>query len=136
MEQSAVSPAGRPFRCLVADDSQFARRNISRIISSVGGEVVAEAVNGEEAVDLYARTQPDLVLLDITMPVLDGIDTLKRIIASDQNAKVIIVSSVGHKDMIWNAICLGARHFVTKPFSPEYAGMIIKSVVGQRTEAA
>jgi two-component system chemotaxis response regulator CheY len=118
-----------PFKCLIADDSQFARKNIANIIMKLGGDVVAEAANGTEAVELYARHRPDLVLLDITMPQLDGVDTLRRIMEQDKNAKVVVVSSLGGKEMIWKAISLGARSFVTKPFSPEYASMIIEDVV-------
>lgn len=131
MEQSGAETGRRVFRCLIADDSLFARRNIARIISAIGGEVVAEACNGKEAVDLYEKLNPDLVLLDITMPEMDGVDTLRRIIAANRHAKVIMISSVGHKELVWKAISLGASHFVTKPYSPEYAGMIIQSVVGQ-----
>ena len=59
------------------------------------------------------------------MPQLDGVEALRRIMDQDKNAKVIMVSSVGHKEMVWKAICLGAKSFVTKPFSPEYAGLVI-----------
>ena len=129
MGQLNIDRCARPFNCLIADDSEFARKNIATVVSMLGGNVVAEAANGQEAVELYCRLNPDLVLLDITMPVLDGVDTLRRIIERNKNAKVIIVSSVGHKEMVWKAICLGARYFVTKPFSPDYVGTIIRSVI-------
>jgi two-component system chemotaxis response regulator CheY len=117
------------FKCLVADDSAYARKNIATIIAQMGGSVAAEAVNGQEAVELYAALHPDLVLLDITMPVLDGVETLRRIMEHDKDAKVIVVSSIGHKEMVWKAICLGARSFVTKPYSADYAAMMIKEVL-------
>jgi two-component system chemotaxis response regulator CheY len=117
------------FRCLVADDSAFARRNIANVVQTAGGDIVGEAANGEEAVDLYSRLRPDLVVLDITMPQLDGIEALRRIMDHDKNAKVVMISSIGHKEMVWKAICLGAKSFVTKPYNPDYARLIIHEVM-------
>jgi len=121
--------SGEAFRCLIADDSEFARGNIARVIEKLGGTVVGEAGSGEAAVAQFARLRPDLVLLDITMPELDGVEALRRIRDQDGSAKVIMVSSLGHKEMVWRAIRLGARHFITKPFTPEYAGLVISSVL-------
>ncbi len=131
MAHSATEGGGKAFRCLVADDSAFARRNIAAVLEKLGGSVVGEASDGLEALALFGTLHPDLVLLDITMPQLDGVETLRRIIEQDRNARVIIVSSIGHKEMVWKAICLGAKSFVTKPYDPEYAGMIIRDVVGK-----
>lgn len=117
------------FRCVVADDSEFARLSIARVVVDLGGTVVAEAGSGREAVELFGRLRPDLVLLDITMPVLDGIEALRQIRQLDEGAKVIIVSSLGHKEMVWKAIRLGAKHFITKPFTPDYACLVIRSVL-------
>jgi two-component system chemotaxis response regulator CheY len=117
------------FRCLVADDSEYARGNIARVIERLGGTVVGEARSGREAVELFADRRPDLVLLDITMPELDGVEALRRIRERDGAARVIMVSSLGHKDMVWQAMRLGARHFITKPFTPEYATLVIRSVL-------
>jgi two-component system chemotaxis response regulator CheY len=130
MEQHTDS-FGKTFRCLIADDSMFARKNIARIVSGIGGNVIGEARNGTEAVDLYFKLAPVIVFLDINLPELDGVVTLRRIIEKDSNAKVIIVSSIGHKEMVWKAICLGAKHYITKPYNPSYAGMVIKSVIKQ-----
>lgn len=126
---SSIDDGQAVFRCLVVDDSAFARQNISGIVNKAGGDVVGQARNGIEALELFGKLNPDLVLLDITMPELDGIETLRKIMEEDRNAKVVIMSSVGHKEMIWKALTLGAKHFVTKPYDPGYAGMIIKSVV-------
>lgn len=122
-----------PFTCLVADDSQFARRNIGGIISRMGGTVVGEAADGIEAVVLYGKLRPDLVILDITMPQLDGIATLGKIMEQDKNAKVVIISALGNKDMVWKAITLGAKSFITKPYTPEYAAMIIQDILRGRS---
>ncbi len=120
---------GQPFTCLVVDDSQFARRNNAAIVAKLGGSVVGEAKNGIEAVELYGKLRPDVVLLDITMPQLDGIETLKSIMAQDRNAKVVIISSLGNKEMVWKAVSLGAKSFLTKPYSADYAALVIADVV-------
>jgi len=96
---------------------------------------VGEATNGNEAVELYFKLRPDLMLLDITMPLQDGVDTLQKIIEGDREAKVIMVSSIGHKEMIWRALCIGAKHFITKPYNAEYAGSIITSILDGKSEA-
>ncbi len=129
MAHSVADADRKEFRCLVADDSAFARKNIAQVLEKLGGSVVGEASNGLEALALYGSLHPDLVLLDITMPQLDGVETLRQIIEQDKNARVIMVSSIGHKEMVWKAICLGAKSFVTKPYDPDYAGMIIQGVV-------
>ena len=131
MEQATNDACVKTFRCLIADDSMFARKHIGKIVSVLGGEVVGEATNGKEAVELYFSLRPDLVLLDITMPELDGVDTLRKILEGDRNAKVIMVSSIGHREMVYKAISLGAKHFVTKPYEPDYAGMIIRSILNR-----
>ncbi|MBI5076450.1 MAG: response regulator [Nitrospirae bacterium] len=129
MGQSGAEKGIKQFTCLIADDSEFARRTITKVLAAIGGNVIAEASNGQEAVDLYTKLHPDLVLLDVTMPVLDGVDTLRKILENDSSARVIMVSAVGHREMIWKAICIGAKHYVTKPYSPDYVSTIIRSVV-------
>lgn len=129
MSTDDVRKAGEPFRCLVADDSEFARGNIALLIEKLGGTLVGEARSGREAVTLFGSLRPDLVLLDITMPDLDGVEALRQIRELDGLAKVIMVSSLGHKEMVWQAVRLGAKHFITKPFSPDYAGLVIRSVL-------
>jgi two-component system chemotaxis response regulator CheY len=131
MEQTGADAKKQTFRCLIADDSEFARKNIGRIVSTAGGEVVGEASNGVQAVEMYDSLNPDLVLLDITMPELNGLEALRRIIEKDKNAKVIMVSSMQHKDMVWKAICIGAKHFITKPFKPGNAETVIESVINK-----
>lgn len=129
MTETARDPGERGFRCLLADDSAFARRYLAGIVTRLGGEVIGEVGSGEQAVDLYERLHPELVLLDVTMPGLDGVEALRRIRAADAGARVIMVSALGHKEMVWKAICLGAKHFITKPFSAQYAGVVIRSVL-------
>jgi two-component system chemotaxis response regulator CheY len=130
MERNDVTGT-RPFKCLVVDDSQFARTYMGRIIQKMGGEVVGEAERGDSAVELFTRHHPDLVLLDITMPEMDGVEALRRIRERDGAAKVIIVSALGHKEMVWQAMKGGATHFITKPFTTDYAELIIRSVLAE-----
>lgn len=134
MTQSAEEQ--KPFTCLIADDSQFARRNIAGVVEKLGGRIVGEAANGVEAVDLYDRLNPDLVLLDITMPRLDGIGTLQSIMERNRNAAVVIISSLGNKDTVWKALGLGAKSFLTKPFSPDYAALVLGDIVRGSTGGA
>jgi two-component system chemotaxis response regulator CheY len=129
MGSAALKSEPTPFRCIIADDSAFARKNIGGIVTGVGGSIVGEAANGREAVELYEKLHPDLVLLDITMPLQNGVDAIREIMEKDKTARIIVVSSIGHKEMVWKALSLGARHFITKPFDQEYAGSIIRSVV-------
>ena len=121
MEQQSTK-AGRPaFGCLIADDSAFARKNIANVVTQLGGTIVGEATNGNEAVELYFKLRPDLMLLDITMPLQDGVDTLQKIIEGDREAKVIMVSSIGQCTpstvLILSAITVSC--FTSTPFSSQ-----------------
>ena len=129
MQSNATRIGVRKFRCIIVDDSNFARQRIGRAISAIGGDIAGEASNGRDAIDLYLKTRPELVFMDITMPEMDGIETLRGILAKDSDAKVIMVSSLGHKEMVWKAICIGAKHFISKPFTPSYAWEVISSVL-------
>ncbi len=126
---SSVDEQRRTITCLVADDSQFARKNVAAIVAKLGGSIVGEAKNGVEALELFSSLSPDLVLLDITMPQLDGIGTLRAIMERNPGAKVVIISSLGNKDMVWKAIGLGAKSFLTKPLNADYAALVIGDVV-------
>src|SRR6059058_5787851 len=131
MEQFAAvkrSQDGQPVRYLVVDDSVFARKNLGRIIESFGGQVVGEAGDGCTAITEYDRTQPDLVLMDITMPQMEGIEAADRIVRNHPDARIVMVSSVGYQENIVAALQKGARHFVQKPVKPEVLYEVIKYV--------
>ena len=100
------------------DDAMFMRTKASRLLSQEGYEVI-EACNGAEAVEVYKKERPDLVLMDITMPVMDGIEAVKGIRAHDGDAKVIMVTALGQRSMVLEAIRAGAKDFVVKPFQAE-----------------
>jgi len=128
--QSEKSPS---HRFLIADDSEFARKNAGLLVSKLGGIVIGEATNGREAVDLYARLRPDVVLMDITMPGMEGTEAVGKIVQDDPDAVIIMVSSLGHNGILQKAISLGAKHFITKPIQFEYAAEIVRSVLDKKS---
>ncbi|MGN7477296.1 response regulator [Solibacillus silvestris] len=104
---------------LIVDDALFMRAAIGNMLKEFGFDVVGEASNGKEAVALYDQLQPDLVTMDITMPVMTGIEAVKRIIEKHADAKIIMITALGQQNKIKAAIESGAKDFITKPFQPE-----------------
>ena len=115
---------------LICDDAAFMRMMIKDILSKNGYNVVGEAENGAIAVEKYAETKPDLVLMDITMPEMDGIQALKKIKENDPAASVIMCSAMGQQAMVIEAIQSGAKDFIVKPFQAERVLEAVKKVVG------
>jgi len=105
-------------RVLVVDDAAFMRKLLGDALASGGHEVVGEAGNGDEAVDRWQELRPDLTTLDITMPQKDGLAALAEIMAADPSAKVIMCSALGQEAKVLEAVKLGAKDFVVKPFQP------------------
>jgi two-component system chemotaxis response regulator CheY len=106
-------------RVLLADDLSFMRMVQREILKDRGYVVVAEATNGLEAVELFSQHRPDLTILDITMPQMNGLEATKRILAVDPKAAIIICSALGQQKLIVEAIQLGVRDFIVKPFKPD-----------------
>lgn len=133
MEQFArvTRKDGQTIRYLIVDDSVFARKNLSRMVESFGGQVAGEAGDGRAAIAEYDRLQPDLVLMDITMPEMEGIEAAERIVRQHPEARVIMVSSVGYQENIVAALQRGARHFVQKPVKADVLYEVIKYVMGE-----
>lgn len=133
MEQEAVSQIRKkdstPYRFLLVDDSEFARKNIARVVSMLGGLIAGEASTGREAVVKYQEIRPDIVLMDISMPEMEGVDAVGEIIKEDKKATIVMVSSLGHKELVKKAIASGAKHFITKPVQVEYAAKIVKAAL-------
>jgi two-component system chemotaxis response regulator CheY len=125
----------KPVRFLVVDDSVFARKNLAKMIESFGGQVAGEAGDGCTAITEYDRTHPDVVLMDITMPQMEGIEAAERIVRHHPDARVIMVSSVGYQENIVTALQKGARHFVQKPVKPEVLYEVIRYVMGDALTA-
>lgn len=120
---------GSPYRFMIVDDSEFILKSLKFTIGLLGGEVVGESKDGTEAIELYKRVRPDLVTCDIVMPTMSGVDVVRHLVNLDPEAKVIMVSSLGHKEMIEQAVSRGAKYFLVKPFRPDEAATAIGTVV-------
>jgi two-component system chemotaxis response regulator CheY len=101
---------------LIADDAKFMRLTLARILEKAGHQIAGEAENGKEAVELYRRLRPELIVMDITMPVMNGIEAVRAIKEIDPGAKIIICSALGQQRMVVEAIEAGASDFIVKPF--------------------
>lgn len=114
---------------LIADDLKFIKLVLRELVEKAGFRVVGEASNGEEAVELYQDKRPDVVLLDITMPKMDGLAALKQILKVDPEAKVIMCSALGQQSLMVQALQLGAKDFIVKPFREERVIAAIKHIL-------
>ncbi len=104
---------------LIVDDLAFIKIVLREILEKAGFRVIGEASSGEQAIAMYQDKKPDAVLMDITMPGMDGLTALKRIREIDQAARVIICSALGQQQLIVQAIQLGAKDYIVKPFQPQ-----------------
>lgn len=116
-------------KILIVDDAAFMRMMVKENLKKAGYTDFSEAGNGEEALSKYEADSPDLVLLDITMPIKDGITALKEIKEKDPSAKVVMCSAMGQENMVIEAIKLGALDFIVKPFKPERLMQTVKNVL-------
>ena len=114
-----LRPDGSPYRIMVVDDSIFVTKQLTQILTSEGFEIVASARDGVDAVEKYKEHHPDidLVTMDITMPEMDGITALEKILEFDKNAKVIMISALGKQDLVKEAILKGAKNYIVKPLA-------------------
>lgn len=115
---------------LLIDDSLFMRTRLREILESIGKSIVAEAENGSEGLELYKTTKPDLVFLDINMPVLSGRDTLVQIIKHDPSAQIIMCSTLGKEKLIAECIEEGAIYYILKPFTRENVIKLVEEIDG------
>ena len=106
-------------KILIGDDSALARKQLKDTLSDMGNADIVEAVNGQEAIDLYKKENPDLVFLDIVTPEKDGVAATAEIMEYDSSASIIIVSSLGTQNQLTAAIKAGAKEFIQKPFRKE-----------------
>ena len=116
-------------KILVVDDAAFMRMRCSKLLSENGYEV-AEASNGIEAIQKYREARPEAVLLDITMPEMDGIETLKKLVEEDTGARVIMVTAMGQQSMVIEALKCGAKDFVVKPFDAQRVLGAVEKIMG------
>lgn len=108
---------GTPYKVIIVDDSIFVKKQLTQILQSEQFDVIDDASDGEEAVEKYKEHYPnvDLVTMDITMPKMDGITALEKIIEFDKNAKVIMISALGKQELVKKSLLLGAKNYIVKP---------------------
>lgn len=106
-------------KILVTDDAQFMRMQLKDILTKLGHEVIGEAENGKESIQLNEELDPDLITMDITMPEMSGLDAVKEIRKNDPDVKIIMCSAMGQQQMVVEAIQAGAQDFIVKPFNSE-----------------
>ncbi|URM31611.1 response regulator [Cytobacillus firmus] len=112
-------------RILIVDDAKFMRVTLSSILKKADHEIVGEGENGKEAVDLFANLKPDLVMMDITMPEMSGLEAVREIKRDNPNAKVIMCSAMGQQKVVVESIEAGAKDFIIKPFDE---GRVLEAV--------
>ena len=113
---------------LIVDDTLFMRASIRQMLEANGHSVAGEAANGVEAIEKFAAIKPDVILMDITMPDMDGLEALRRIKEIDPKAKVVMCAAMGQQAMVARAVELGAQQFIVKPFQAERLMAAIDSV--------
>lgn len=116
-------------KVLIVDDAVFMRNMIKDIFSADEFEVVGEAANGVEAIERYEELKPDIVTMDIVMPLKSGIEAVKEIVSIDKDARIVMCSALGQDSLIMEAIEAGAKDFIVKPFKAEKVVEIVKRVV-------
>jgi two-component system chemotaxis response regulator CheY len=117
---------------MIVDDSKFTRKMLSDILTEKGHQIVGEAENAEEAVELYERLKPDLVTLDIIMPEVEGTDAISALKAMKRlnpKARVVMVSAMGQQEVVEECIQAGAKDFIVKPIQPSNVAGVIESVL-------
>ncbi|NLK97360.1 MAG: response regulator [Epulopiscium sp.] len=112
-------------KVLIVDDTMFIRGSLKLILERNGFEVVGEAEDGYDAVKMYKTLKPDIVTMDITMPGMDGIESLRRIKEFDKSANVVMITALGQESLVKESVLLGAKGFIIKPFDEE---MIVKAL--------
>ncbi len=117
-------------KVLITDDTAFMRMTLRNVLEKNGFEVAGEAEDGQQAVDKYEAIKPDLVTMDITMPNMDGITAIKTIMQRDPNAKIVVVSAMGQKALVIEALNSGAKDFIVKPFQPDRIVEALQKVAG------
>ncbi len=116
---------------LIVDDAAFMRLAIRKMLEKNGIEVVGEAENGKQAIEVYNELKPDLVTMDITMPEVSGLDALKAIMKLDPKAKIIMITAMGQEAMVKEAVMNGAKGFIVKPFNEEHILQTIRQLTLQ-----
>lgn len=116
-------------RVLIVDDAAFMRMIIKDILTDNGYQIIGEAENGIEAIEMFNEAIPDLVIMDITMPEMDGIEAVKEIIKHDSSARIIMCSAMGQQEMVIESIEAGAKDFIVKPFQSDRVIEAVRKVM-------
>ncbi len=126
-----IDPSGNPYRVLLVDDSMFVRKQLNQILTSEGFDVVGQAEDGLQGLELYKELHPnvDLVTMDITMPNMDGLTCLEKILDFDGKAKVIMISALGKEDLVKKSLITGAKNYIVKPLDRKKVLERISSVL-------
>ena len=117
-------------KILLVDDAAFMRMIIRDTLQKNGYTEIVEAANGEEAVEKFQAEKPDLMIMDITMPVMNGLEALEKIRGMDGSASVVMCSAMGQENMVLEALKLGAKDFIVKPFKPDRIMKTVTSLIG------
>jgi YesN/AraC family two-component response regulator len=118
-------------RIMIVDDSAVMRKNLRSILTQAGYEVIAEAANGDEAYQTYVQLLPDLVTMDVTMPVLNGIEAVKKIKAAFPDACIIVISAFDQRSMLFEALEQGAKHYIIKPLTKDKLLNVVEKVLAE-----
>ena len=122
-------------RIMIVDDTLMMRTTLRRFLEKAGHEIVGEAINGEQAIINYSQVQPDLVTMEITMPGLGGVEAIKQIIESHPAANIIVVSALGQKHIVFEALQAGAKNYVLKPIAEDKLLSVVSLVLEQNSLA-
>ncbi len=117
-------------KVLIVDDASFMRTMLKDILTSSGFDLAGEAMDGVEAVQKFKELKPDIVTMDIVMPLKSGIDAVKEIIALNKDARIIMCSALGQESLVLEAINAGAKDYIIKPFDPDKVVEMVKKVAG------
>ncbi len=104
---------------LVIDDSPFVYKTVVKALEGTEYEVVGNALNGQIGLDLYSELKPDIITLDVTMPIMDGLETAKRLTEANPDVKIVMLSAMGDETLVNEAKAIGIKYFLMKPFKPE-----------------
>lgn len=120
---------GNPFTFLIVDDSRFARSSMVKLVEQLGGDVIGEAASGAEALEQHEQLQPDVVTMDLSLPDVDGIILVRKMMSVNPNTLIVLSSGIPHEEVIEEALRAGAEHFISKPLDMEKAKKIIEWVL-------
>lgn len=118
------------YKVLVIDDSHFIFKAVKKAVEPKGFQVVDNASNGQIGLEMYEKYNPDVITLDVTMPVMDGIETAKALFTKNKNVKIVMLSAMGDDILLNQAKEIGIKHFVTKPFKADELLSCINSLLG------